>query len=123
MPLPAKVLKKGVTDMVRISDARMSGTAYGTVVLHTAPEAAAGGPLALVQDGDMIELDVARRRLHLDVADVELAKRRATWSAPRLPGDGGYQRLYIDHVLQADRGCDMDFLVGKRGAAVARHSH
>ena len=123
MPLPAKVLKKGVTDMVRISDARMSGTAYGTVVLHAAPEAAAGGPLALVQDGDMIELDVAGRRLHLDIPDIELARRRAAWTPPQLPADGGYQRLYVDHVLQADRGCDMDFLVGKRGAAVARHSH
>ncbi|HET6158512.1 MAG TPA: IlvD/Edd family dehydratase [Dongiaceae bacterium] len=123
MPLPAKVLKKGVTDMVRISDARMSGTAYGTVVLHTAPEAAAGGPLALVQDGDMIELDVAGRRLHLDIPDTELARRSAAWTPPQLPADGGYQRLYVDHVLQADRGCDMDFLVGKRGAAVARHSH
>jgi len=123
MPLPAKVLKKGVTDMVRISDARMSGTAYGTVVLHTAPEAAAGGPLALVRDGDMIELDVAGRRLHLDVPDAELTKRRAAWTPPHLPANGGYQRLYVDHVLQADRGCDMDFLVGKRGAAVARQSH
>jgi L-arabonate dehydrase len=123
MPLPAKVLKKGVTDMVRISDARMSGTAYGTVVLHTAPEAAAGGPLVLVRDGDMIELDVAGRRLHLDIPDAELAKRRAAWMPPQLPANGGYQRLYVDHVLQADRGCDMDFLVGKRGAAVARHSH
>ena len=123
MPLPTKVLKKGFEDMVRISDARMSGTAYGTVVLHTAPEAAAGGPLALVKNGDIIELDVAGRRLHLDVSDTELASRRAAWTPPPVPADSGYQRLYIDHVLQADRGCDMDFLVGKRGARVPRDSH
>jgi len=126
MPLPAKLLKKGVTDMVRISDARMSGTAYGTVVLHTAPEAALGGPLALVQDGDMIELDVAGRRLHLDVSDAELAKRKAAW-VPLVPTgtatSGGYAKLFVDHVLQADLGCDFDFLVGKRGAAVPRQSH
>src|SRR5204862_5124984 len=89
-PLPSKVLKIGVTDMVRISDARMSGTAYGTVVLHTAPEAALGGPLALVEDGDMVELDVAGRRLHLDVSEAELAKRRAAWTPPKLPQDRGY---------------------------------
>ncbi|HEY2112780.1 MAG TPA: IlvD/Edd family dehydratase [Dongiaceae bacterium] len=123
MPLPAKVLKKGVTDMVRISDARMSGTAYGTVVLHAAPEAAVGGPLALVQDGDMIELDVAGRRLHLDVSESDLAERRRRWTPPEPAMEGGYQRLYVERVLQADRGCDLDFLVGKRGAAVPRHSH
>ena len=123
MPLPAKLLKQGVTDMVRISDARMSGTAYGTVVLHAAPEAAAGGTLALVQDGDMIELDVANRRLHLEVRDTELAERRAAWQPPVSTGDTGYARLYVDHVLQADRGCDFDFLVGKRGADVPRQSH
>jgi len=123
MPLPAKLLKKGVSDMVRISDARMSGTAYGTVVLHTAPEAAVGGPLALVRDGDVIDLDVAGRGLHLRVDRTELARRRKTWRAPAPGMEGGYQRLYVDHVLQADRGCDLDFLVGKRGAAVPRHSH
>lgn len=126
MPLPAKLLKKGVTDMVRISDARMSGTAYGTVVLHTAPEAALGGPLALVQDGDMIELDVAGRRLHIDVSDAELAKRKAAWVTPTPTGtatSGGYAKLFVNHVLQADQGCDFDFLVGKRGAAVPRQSH
>ena len=126
MPLPAKLLKKGVTDMVRISDARMSGTAYGTVVLHTAPEAALGGPLALVRDGDMIELDVAGRRLHLDVSDTELARRRTEWAVPVPTGTataGGYAKLFVDHVLQADRGCDFDFLVGQRGAAVPRQSH
>jgi dihydroxy-acid dehydratase len=123
MPLPQMVLKTGVRDMVRISDARMSGTAYGTVVLHTAPEAATGGPLALVHDGDMIELDVDKRRLHLNVTDEELANRRKAWKAPEPSMATGYQRLYVDHVLQADRGCDMDFLVGKRGAAIPRESH
>jgi dihydroxy-acid dehydratase len=123
MGLPAKVLKKGITDMVRISDARMSGTAYGTVVLHTSPEAAAGGPLALVQDGDMVELDVAGRRLHIDVSDTELAKRRAAWKAPEPDFKSGYQRLYVDHVLQADKGADLDFLVGCRGSAVPKESH
>jgi L-arabonate dehydrase len=123
MPLPAKLLKKGVTDMVRISDARMSGTAYGTVVLHTAPEAAVGGPLALVRDGDVIELDVGGRRLHLGVTKAELARRRKAWKAAAPAMASGYQRLYVEHVLQADRGCDFDFLVGKRGAAVPRHSH
>ena len=123
MPLPSKLLQQGVTDMVRISDARMSGTAYGTVVLHTAPEAAAGGTLALVQDGDMIELDVGERRLELDVPGDELARRRARWTQPEPPTDRGYCRLYVDHVLQADRGVDFDFLVGGSGAPVARDSH
>ena len=123
MPLPQKVLKKGVRDMVRISDARMSGTAYGTVVLHTGPEAATGGPLALVRDGDMIELDVDNRRLHLGVSDEELAIRRKAWKPPERSMGSGYQGLYIDHVLQADRGCDMDFLVGNRGARIPRESH
>ena len=122
MPLPAKVLRKGVTDMVRISDGRMSGTAYGTVVLHVSPEAAAGGPLALVQTGDIIELDVAQRRLHLDVSDEELARRRLAWVAPESP-KRGYYKLYVDHVLQADQGADLDFLVGASGAAVPRDSH
>jgi dihydroxy-acid dehydratase len=123
MALPAKLLKKGVTDMVRVSDARMSGTAFGTVVLHTAPEAAAGGTLALVRSGDMIKLDVRGRRLHLDVADSELERRRTNWTPPKIGMKTGYQRLYIDHVLQADRGCDLDFLVGGRGAEIPRHSH
>ncbi len=122
--LPPKVLKQGVTDMVRISDARMSGTAYGTVVLHVSPESAAGGPLALVRDGDMIDLDVERRRLHLDVSDAELAARRSGWRAPEpVVPPGGYARLYIEHVQQADQGADLDFLVGCRGHAVARESH
>src|SRR5258708_7261811 len=102
MPLPTKVLKKGITDMVRISDARMSGTAYGTVVLHIAPEAAVGGTLALVQEGDIIELDVAARRLHLDVAESEIERRRADWSPPAAASDRGYYKLYHDHVMQAD---------------------
>jgi dihydroxy-acid dehydratase len=123
MGLPPKVLKKGITDMVRISDARMSGTAYGTVVLHAAPEAAAGGPLALVKTGDMIELDVAGRRLHLDVSDAELAERRKGWTPPPPAMPSGYQKLYTDHVLQADKGADLDFLVGGRGSAVPRESH
>ena len=123
MPLPPKILRKGITDMVRISDARMSGTAYGTVVLHTAPEAAAGGTLALVQNGDLITLDVAGRRLHLHVDDAELERRRALWVAPTPPMNSGYCKLYIDHVLQADEGADLDFLVGMRGAAVPKDNH
>jgi dihydroxy-acid dehydratase len=101
----------------------MSGTAYGTVVLHTAPEAAAGGPLALVKNGDLITLDVAGRKLHLHVSDEELAKRRAAWTAPKPALDSGYWKLYIDHVLQADEGADLDFLRGKRGAFVPRDNH
>jgi dihydroxy-acid dehydratase len=123
MPLPPKILKKGVTDMVRVSDARMSGTAYGTVVLHIAPEAAVGGPLALVRDGDMIELDVAKRRLHLDVTEAELKKRRAAWKPPREYVDRGYAKLYTDHVMQANKGADLDFLVGKSGRFVPRENH
>ena len=122
MPLPAKLLKAGITDMVRISDARMSGTAYGTVVLHVSPEAALGGPLALVRDGDMIELDVAARRLHLDVSDAELADRRSAWQVPPAP-TRGYAQLYVQHVQQAHLGADLDFLVGASGAAVPRESH
>jgi len=123
MPLPTKLLKKGITDMVRISDARMSGTAYGTVVLHSAPEAAAGGPLALVRDGDMIELDVAKRKLHVHVSEAELAARRASWKPPKPPMSRGYWKLYVEHVNQASDGCDLDFLVGKSGAAVPRDNH
>ena len=123
MPLPPKLLKKGITDMVRISDARMSGTAYGTVVLHVAPEAAAGGPLALVQNGDEIELDVARRRLQLLVPEKTLAERRAKWQRPKPPMARGYWKLYVEHVLQADQGADLDFLVGASGAFVPRDNH
>ncbi|MBD8495486.1 dihydroxy-acid dehydratase [Pseudomonas syringae] len=125
MGLPPKVLAKGVTDMVRISDARMSGTAYGTVVLHVAPEAAAGGPLAAVHNGDFIELDCLTGRLHLDISDEELQGRlldlKPDTSAKIF--SSGYSRLYVDHVLQADEGCDFDFLVGCRGSEVPRHSH
>ena len=123
MPLPPKVLRKGITDMVRISDARMSGTAYGTVVLHVTPEAAAGGPLALVQNGDMVELDVEARKLHLHVSDEELARRRAAWQPPPPPMERGWTRLYFDHVQQANLGADMDFLVGKSGARVPKDNH
>jgi dihydroxy-acid dehydratase len=123
MPLPPKLLKKGVTDMLRISDARMSGTAYGTVVLHISPEAAAGGALALVENGDQIELDVAKRKLELLVSEDELKQRRAKWKAPQPPLARGYWKLYFDHVLQAHEGADLDFLVGKSGAFVPRDNH
>ena len=123
MPLPPKVLRKGITDMVRISDARMSGTAYGTVVLHAVPEAAAGGTLALVHNGDMIELNVPERRIQLLVSDEVLAKRRAAWTPPAPALDSGYWKLYIDHVTQADEGADLDFLRGKRGSFVPRDNH
>jgi len=123
MPLPPKVLKKGITDMVRISDARMSGTAYGTVVLHAAPEAAAGGVLGLVRDGDLIELDVSKRTLHLNVSEKEIARRRAKWRPPEASIKRGYYRLYVDHVLQADQGADLDFLVGQSGAHVPKDNH
>ena len=123
MPLPPKVLRKGITDMVRLSDARMSGTAYGTVILHTAPEAAAGGPLAVVRNGDMIELDVPNRRLELKISDEELNQRLSEWKAPPPPLDSGYWKLYVDHVLQADEGVDLDFLVGRRGSFVPRDNH
>jgi dihydroxy-acid dehydratase len=123
MPLPPKVLKKGITDMVRISDARMSGTAYGTVVLHMAPEAAAGGALGLVRDGDIVELDVAKRKLHLHVSPAELGRRRKLWKAPKPPMQRGYYKLYVDHVLQADQGADLDFLVGNSGSKVPKDNH
>ena len=123
MGLPPKVLKKGIKDMIRISDARMSGTAYGTVILHVSPEAADGGPLALVKTGDMIEVDIPARRLHLDVSDAELAARKAVWVSPVEEAKGGYVKLYTDHVQQAHKGADMDFLVGCRGSEVKRDSH
>jgi dihydroxy-acid dehydratase len=123
MPLPPKLLRAGVKDMIRISDARMSGTAYGTVVLHVVPEAAAGGPLALVENGDMITLDVPGRSLHLHVDDATLAARRAAWAPPPPAAGRGYTKLYIDHVLQADKGADFDFLQGNSGAPVARDNH
>lgn len=125
MPMPQKMLDKGVRDMVRICDGRMSGTAYGTVVLHVAPEAAAGGPLGLVKTGDFIELDVEARTLNIDLTDAELAARKPNTATV----DGfaksarGWQKLYIDHVMQADTGCDLDFLVGSSGEFIARESH
>lgn len=123
MPLPQKLLRKGVRDMIRISDARMSGTAYGTVVLHVAPEAAAGGPLALVQNGDLITLDVQARNLHLHVEAQEMERRRAAWVAPEPHATRGWAKLYVDHVLQADKGVDLDFLVGRTGSPVPRDNH
>jgi len=122
MPIPAKLLRRGITDMVRVSDARMSGTAYGTVVLHVSPEATAGGPLALVQSGDRITLDVPGRLIQLDVDDATLSQRRAKWTAPPGP-ERGWAKLYFDHVLQAHEGCDLDFLVGGSGAPIPRDSH
>ena len=123
MPLPAKLLREGVTDMVRISDARMSGTAFGTTVLHVAPESAIGGPLALVRSGDLITLDVPGRSLTLHVSDDELEQRRAAWTPDPPIATRGWSRLYVDHVLQADLGCDLDFLVGASGSEVTRESH
>jgi L-arabonate dehydrase len=123
MGLPPKVLRKGITDMVRISDARMSGTAYGTVVLHTSPEAAVGGPLAIVQNGDMITLDVPNRSLTLEVSEIELAARLSAWAPMSERPDGGYAQLFHDHVEGADTGADFDFLKGCRGSAVGKDSH
>jgi dihydroxy-acid dehydratase len=123
LPIPRYLLTQGVRDMVRISDARMSGTAYGTVVLHVAPEAAAGGALGIVQNGDMIDLNVAERKLNLDVPESEITRRREAWRPPATPSERGYAKLYYDHVMQADRGADFDFLVGGSGAAIPRESH
>lgn len=123
MGLPKKLLERGVRDMVRISDARMSGTAYGTVVLHVCPEAAAGGPLACVKDGDFIELNVPGRKLHLAVSEEEINQRRSRWSPPTPAATSGYQSMYIKHVMQASYGADLDFLVGCRGAKVTREAH
>ncbi len=123
MGLPPKVLRKGITDMVRISDARMSGTAYGTVLLHVSPEAAIGGPLAIVRNGDMIEVDVAARRIHLDVPQSEIDARLSAWTPTVERPSGGYARMFADHVEGADTGADFDFLKGSRGKAVGRDSH
>jgi dihydroxy-acid dehydratase len=123
MSLPKKILARGITDMVRISDARMSGTAYGTVVLHVAPEAAIGGPLALVRNGDLISLDVEERILALGVDEAELTRRRHKWRAPPSAAMPGYQTLHVEHTLQADQGCDLDFLGGPRQAGIPRESH
>jgi dihydroxy-acid dehydratase len=123
MALPKKILEKGIKDMVRISDGRMSGTAYGTAVLHVSPESAIGGNLALVQNGDLIELDVSQRKLHLHVSDEELEKRKAQWVAPKAATQRGYVSLYIKSVMGADKGADLDFLRGSSGSAVTRDSH
>ena len=123
MALPAKLLKQGVTDMVRISDARMSGTAYGTVVLHAAPEAAVGGPLGLVQSGDEIALDVEQRLLSLNVGDDVLQQRREKWQPVHPQSTRGYVKLYQETVMQADKGADLEFLRGGSGAPVPRDSH
>jgi L-arabonate dehydrase len=121
--LPMKLLQKGIKDMVRISDGRMSGTAGGTVVLHVSPESSIGGTLALVQNGDMIELDVAARKLHLDVSDEELAARKARWQPPAPMATRGYVKFYIDHVQQAHLGADLDVLRGGSGDEVVRDLH
>jgi L-arabonate dehydrase len=123
MALPKKLLDKGITDMVRISDGRMSGTAYGTVILHVSPESAIGGTLALVENGDMILLDTAGRRIHLELTVEEIDRRRRSWKKPAPLMERGYGSLYIRHVQQADKGADLDFLVGKSGPAVSRDSH
>ena len=123
MPIPHKLLQQGVRDMIRISDARMSGTAYGTVVLHVAPEAAAGGPLALVRTGDLITLDVHARSLHLHVDDAELAPRRADWVPPPAHAGRGCVKMYVDHVLQANEGVDLNVLMGRSGSPIPRDNH
>ena len=123
MPLPTKLLKKGITDLIRISDARMSGTAYGTVILHVCPETAVGGPIALVKEGDIISVDVPQRRLELQVSDTELAERKKQWRQEQLDYNRGYAKLYIDHVEPANQGADLDFLVGHSGDDVKRESH
>ena len=110
LPIPAKLARAGVKDMVRISDARMSGTAYGTIVLHVSPEAAVGGPLALVRNGDRIRLSVKQRSIELALPDEELERRKAAWKPPVATPSRGYAKLYMDHVLQAEHGCDFDFL-------------
>ena len=123
LEIPRKLIEQGVTDMVRISDGRMSGTAFGAVVLHVAPESAIGGTLALVQNGDYIDLDVSQRKLHLDVSEEELAQRRANWTPPEKHTDRGYVSIYVQHVEQADRGVDLDFLVGGSGSYVPKDNH
>jgi L-arabonate dehydrase len=123
MELPEKLIKKGITDMVRISDARMSGTAYGTVVLHVSPESAVGGTLALVKTGDIIELNVEKRSLTLHVPEEELKKRRSVWNPPKPDAERGYVSMFLKHVEQADKGCDFDFLTGGSGSVVMRDLH
>jgi dihydroxyacid dehydratase/phosphogluconate dehydratase len=122
LPLPKKVLDQGVRDMVRISDARMSGTAFGASVLHVSPESAVGGPLALLTTGDLVRLDVPARRVDMLVDEAEIARRRDLWTAPKLPGDRGWTRLYVEHVNQADQGADLDFLVGSSDSTPPRQA-
>jgi dihydroxy-acid dehydratase len=119
LPIPKKLLEQGVRDMVRISDARMSGTSYGACVLHVAPEAYVGGPLAFVQTGDRIELDVPARKLNVLISDEEMARRRAAWQQPAPKFERGYGTLYLKHVTQADKGCDFDFLAPVARSAAA----
>ena len=123
VPLPPEVVRKGISDMVRVSNARMSGTAYGTVALHAAPEGAAGRPLAFVQTRDWVALDTAVRKLSMEASYADLARRKEGWTPPKPPLDRGYWKLYFDHVLGADRGADGDFLVGKSEVPVLRESH
>jgi L-arabonate dehydrase len=123
MALPAKVLKKGIDDMIRISDARMSGTAYGTVVLHVSPEAAIGGPINFVSDGDLISIDVEKRLISVDLSDEEMERRRSKFSPPKPPSGGGYTRLFYDSIEGPELGADFQFLKGCRGAAVPKHAH
>jgi dihydroxy-acid dehydratase len=123
VPVPKKLLDQGVDDIVRISDGRMSGTAYGTVILHVAPESAAGGPLAFVRTGDFVCIDVPNRRLDLEVPEAELRQRRADWKEPDNPYQRGYSRLYVEHVMQASEGADFDFLLGSSGSYVPRDGH
>lgn len=123
MPIPRKLVEQGVRDMVRISDARMSGTAFGTVILHVSPETQAGGPLGVVQTGDRIRMDVFKGELNLLISEDELQQRLANWQVPEPPFTRGYSKLYIDHVMQADTGADLDFLVGRSGSEVTRESH
>ena len=121
LPIPTKLVKKGVRDMLRLSDARMSGTSYGACMLHCSPEAYIGGPLALVKTGDRITVDVPARRIHLEVSDAELAKRRAAWTPPPKRYERGYGWMFSRHILQADQGCDFDFLETSFGAPVQIH--
>jgi dihydroxy-acid dehydratase len=123
MSMPKKLLDKGITDLVRISDGRMSGTGFGTVILHVSPEAAAGGTLAVVQSGDVIELNVPNRSLQLLVSDEEVARRKQVWSSTAFPIERGYVQLYVRHVEQAHLGADFDFLKGASGSEVTRDSH
>jgi dihydroxy-acid dehydratase len=119
LPIPTKLVKAGVRDMLRLSDARMSGTSYGGCLLHCAPEAYVGGPLALLKTGDRISVDVPARRIHLHVEDAELATRRAAWTPPKPRYERGYGWMFSRHILQADQGCDFDFLETGFGAPVA----